>query len=124
MWANSVCEHPRRGEVLGQIVTHHCRFELDTEIANTTPVHPAFCYRVAAPNDIVKNGICPVYVMRVVNQVQPNDDKVMDYQWVDLKTVLSAPAATPWAPSSWMVLEAEDRDTHQALIDFVTCLRE
>jgi isopentenyl-diphosphate delta-isomerase len=47
----------------------------------------------------------------------------MDYQWVDLATMLSALAATPWAFSPWMVLEAENRDARQALTDFVARLR-
>ncbi len=67
--------------------------------------------------------MCPVYAARVVSQVQPNDDEVMDYQWVDLETMLSALAATPWAFSPWMVLEAENQDARQALIDFVARLR-
>ena len=65
----------------------------------------------------------PVYAARVVSEVQPNDDEVMDYQWVDLATMLSALAATPWAFSPWMVLEAENRDARQALTDFVARLR-
>jgi isopentenyl-diphosphate delta-isomerase len=36
--------------------------------------------------------------------------------------MLSALAATPWAFSPWMVLEAE-KDARQALIDFVARLR-
>ena len=67
--------------------------------------------------------MCPVYAARVVSEVQPNDDEVMDYQWVDLATMLSALAATPWAFSPWMVLEAENQDARQALIGFVARLR-
>ena len=52
----------------------------DLDIA---PVHPAFRYRAVAPNGIVENEVCPVYAARVVSEVQPNDDEVMDYQWVD-----------------------------------------
>ena len=37
--------------------------------------------------------------------------------------VVSALAATPWAFSPWMVLEAENRDARQALTDFVARLR-
>lgn len=79
--------------------------------------------RAVAPNGIVENEVCPVYAARVVSEVQPNDDEVMDYQWVDLATMLSALAATPWAFSPWMVLEAENRDARQALTDFVARLR-
>ncbi|STW10521.1 isopentenyl-diphosphate delta-isomerase [Klebsiella pneumoniae subsp. rhinoscleromatis] len=93
------------------------------EISDIAPVHPAFRYRAVAPNGIVENEVCPVYAARVVSEVQPNDDEVMDYQWVDLATMLSALAATPWAFSPWMVLEAENRDARQALTDFVARLR-
>ncbi|MDO2128207.1 NUDIX domain-containing protein, partial [Escherichia coli] len=80
-----------------QAVTRRCRFELGVEIADIAPIPTAFRYRAVAPNGIVENEVCPVYAARVVSQVQPNDDEVMDYQWVDLETMLSALAATPWA---------------------------
>ena len=76
--------------------------------------------RSSAASDVYKRQ---VYAARVVSEVQPNDDEVMDYQWVDLATMLSALAATPWAFSPWMVLEAENRDARQALTDFVARLR-
>ena len=123
VWTNSVCGHPQQGETFEQAVTRRCRFELGVEISDIAPVHPAFRYRAVAPNGIVENEVCPVYAARVVSEVQPNDDEVMDYQWVDLATMLSALAATPWAFSPWMVLEAENRDARQALIDFVARLR-
>lgn len=114
---------PQQGETFEQAVTRRCRFELGVEISDIAPVHPAFRYRAVAPNGIVENEVCPVYAARVVSEVQPNDDEVMDYQWVDLATMLSALAATPWAFSPWMVLEAENRDARQALTDFVARLR-
>ncbi|KMH56177.1 isopentenyl-diphosphate Delta-isomerase [Klebsiella variicola] len=123
VWTNSVCGHPQQGETFEQAVTRRCRFELGVAIADIAPIHPAFRYRAVAPNGIVENEVCPVYAARVVSQVQPNDDEVMDYQWVDLETMLSALAATPWAFSPWMVLEAENQDARQALIDFVARLR-
>ena len=97
--------------------------KIGVEISDIAPVHPAFRYRAVAPNGIVENEVCPVYAARVVSEVQPNDDEVMDYQWVDLETMLSALAATPWAFSPWMVLEAENRDARQALTDFVARMR-
>ncbi len=84
VWTNSVCGHPQQGETFEQAVTRRCRFELGVEISDIAPVHPAFRYRAVAPNGIVENEVCPVYAARVVSEVQPNDDEVMDYQWVDL----------------------------------------
>ncbi|MCS5932581.1 NUDIX domain-containing protein [Klebsiella pneumoniae subsp. pneumoniae] len=81
---------PQQGETFEQAVTRRCRFELGVEISDIAPVHPAFRYRAVAPNGIVENEVCPVYAARVVSEVQPNDDEVMDYQWVDLATMLSA----------------------------------
>ncbi|HBY5229442.1 TPA: isopentenyl-diphosphate Delta-isomerase [Klebsiella pneumoniae] len=49
--------------------------------------------------------------------------EISDIAPVDLATMLSALAATPWAFSPWMVLEAENRDARQALTDFVARLR-
>lgn len=118
-----MCGHPQQGETFEQAVTRRCHFELGVEIADIAPVHPAFRYRAVAPNGIVENEVCPVFAARVVSELQPNDDEVMDYQWVELPEMLSALAATPWAFSPWMVLEAKNKNARQALIDFVARLR-
>lgn len=81
---------PQQGETFEQAVTRRCRFELGVEISDIAPVHPAFRYRAVAPNGIVENEVCPVYAARVVSEVQPNDDEVMDYQWVDRNHVKRA----------------------------------
>ena len=67
--------------------------------------------------------MCPVYAARVVSEVQPNDDEVMDYQWVDLATMLSALAADARGRSAVDGAGSGNRDARQALTDFVARLR-
>ncbi len=66
--------------------------------------------------------MCPVYAARVVSEVQLTTMKSWTISGLTA-TMLSALAATPWAFSPWMVLEAENRDARRALTDFVARLR-
>ena len=118
VWTNSVCGHPQQGETFEQAVARRCRFELGVEIADIAPIHPAFRYRAVAPNGIVENEVCPVYAARVVSQLQPNDDEVMDYQWSSLEDVLRGTDATPWAFSPWMVMQAADDNARERLREY------
>lgn len=118
VWTNSVCGHPQQGETFEQAIARRCRFELGVEISDITSVAADFRYRAVAPNGIVENEVCPVYAARVTNQVQPNADEVIEYQWCELDEMLRVLALTPWAFSPWMVMEASDKNARQALINF------
>lgn len=123
VWTNSVCGHPQLNETFEQAITRRCRYETGAEIAEITPVYPQFRYRETDASGIVENEVCPVYAARLTNAVTLNPDEVMDCHWVTLDALFQALAATPWAFSPWMVLEAENQDARQALIDFVARLR-
>lgn len=106
VWTNSVCGHPQHGETIEQAIVRRCRFEAGVEIIDITPIAPGFRYRETDPSGIVENEICPVFAAQIISPVRMNSDEVMEYQWVELDTLLTALAATPWAFSPWMALEA------------------
>ncbi|MCS5960019.1 isopentenyl-diphosphate Delta-isomerase [Klebsiella pneumoniae subsp. pneumoniae] len=78
VWTNSVCGHPSRARPSSRPSRAAVASNSVWEISDIAPVHPAFRYRAVAPNGIVENEVCPVYAARVVSEVQPNDDEVMD----------------------------------------------
>ncbi|MNU05932.1 Isopentenyl-diphosphate Delta-isomerase [compost metagenome] len=47
-----------------------------------------------------------MFAAQIVSPLRVNPDEVMDYQWVELASLLRALEATPWAFSPWMVSEA------------------
>ena len=106
VWTNSVCGHPQIGETTEQAIERHCRFEVGVEIAHLTPIAADFRYCEIDPSGIVENEICPVFAGQIVSPLRVNPDEVMDYQWVELTSLLRALEATPWAFSPWMVSEA------------------
>lgn len=118
VWTNSVCGHPQSGETITDAIIRRAHFEMGTEIAELTPVYPDFRYRTADPGGIVENEVCPVYAARVVSQLQPNTDEVMDYQWSELEDVLRALDATPWAFSPWMVLQTANPAARALLLNY------
>lgn len=106
VWTNSVCGHPQIGETTEQAIERRCRFEVGVEIAHLTPIAADFRYCEIDPSGIVENEICPVFAGQIVSPLRVNPDEVMDYQWVELTSLLCALEATPWAFSPWMVSEA------------------
>ena len=106
VWTNSVCGHPQIGETTEQAIERRCRFEVGVEIAHLTPIAADFRYCEIDPSGIVENEICPVFAAQIVSPLRVNPDEVMDYQWVELTSLLCALEATPWAFSPWMVSEA------------------
>ncbi|WP_176920964.1 isopentenyl-diphosphate Delta-isomerase [Superficieibacter sp. 1612_C1] len=119
VWTNSACGHPQEGETFEQAIARRCRFELGVEIADPTPVHPAFRYCETDPSGIMENEFCPVYAARAVSDINLNPDEVMDYQWVALDEMFNALAATPWAFSPWMVQQSSFADARAALKRFI-----
>lgn len=106
VWTNSVCGHPQIGETTEQAIERRCRFEVGVEIAHLTPIAADFRYCEIDPSGIVENEICPVFAAQIVSPLRVNPDEVVDYQWVELTSLLCALEATPWAFSPWMVSEA------------------
>ena len=94
------------GETTEQAIERRCRFEVGVEIAHLTPIAADFRYCEIDPSGIVENEICPVFAAQIVSPLRVNPDEVVDYQWVELTSLLCALEATPWAFSPWMVSEA------------------
>jgi len=106
VWTNSVCGHPQQGETVEQAIVRRCRFEAGVNIVDITPIAPAFRYRERDASGIVENEICPVFAAQASSPLAINPEEVMEYQWVELETLLISLDATPWAFSPWMALEA------------------
>ncbi|MTH45247.1 isopentenyl-diphosphate Delta-isomerase [Intestinirhabdus alba] len=118
VWTNSVCGHPQQGESSAAAVVRRCRFELGVEIAGLTPVWADFRYRAVDPSGIVENEVCPVYAARMVGDLRPNAEEVMDSRWSELEEVLRGLEATPWAFSPWMVEQGSNALARSRLRDF------
>jgi isopentenyl-diphosphate Delta-isomerase len=107
VWTNSFCGHPRPGEAPLDAVRRHGRHELNLEIAEVELVLADFRYRATDASGVVEHEICPVYVARAEHAPEPNPDEVMDVRWVDPTALGASLAATPWAFSPWLVLQAQ-----------------
>lgn len=119
MWTNSVCGHPQEGESFEQAIFRRCRFELGVDVATPALVYPAFRYCETDPSGIMENEVCPVYAARVISDIQPNPEEVMDCQWIALEEMFHALAVTPWAFSPWMVQQASSADARDALQRYI-----
>lgn len=103
VWTNSFCGHPMPGEPIEEAVRRHAAHELGARISEPSVVLPDFAYRAVDASGIVENERCPVFVATLGNELAPNPDEVMDYQWVEVQNLEASVSQTPWAFSPWVV---------------------
>lgn len=105
VWTNSFCGHPAPGEAIENAVHRRASDELGTVIENLTPALPDFRYRAVDAAGIVENEICPVFTAAIAGELVPAPTEVSEWEWVDVRQLLSAVKATPWAFSPWLTLQ-------------------
>jgi isopentenyl-diphosphate delta-isomerase len=110
VWTNSFCGHPRPAEPVISAVRRHADSELGLTLDEIELALPLFRYRAVDANGIVENELCPVYIARVSGDPIPNPSEVLDLEWVDPHDLAVSLAATPWAFSPWLVLQAQQLD--------------
>ena len=107
VWTNSFCGHPAPGEPMEDAVRRRAAAELGIAIEGLSLVLPEFRYRAVDASGIVENEVCPVYRATTRDAVVPNPDEVVEFEWVDPRSLQAAVAATPFAFSPWIVLQLE-----------------
>lgn len=114
VWSNSFCGHPRPAEPLMHAVHRRADFELGLSITDVELALPLFRYRATDASGVVEHEICPVYIARTDDEPVLNPLEVADAEWVEPRDLAAALAATPWAFSPWLVLQAEQLDLFHA----------
>lgn len=107
VWTNSFCGHPAPGEALADAVARRARDELGFEVEEIELALPDFRYRAVDDSGVVENEICPVFTARAVGEPRPDPTEVIAHLWVEPRRLAAAIAATPWAFSPWLVLQAD-----------------
>ncbi|GKV73723.1 isopentenyl-diphosphate Delta-isomerase [Pseudarthrobacter oxydans] len=105
VWTNSFCGHPYPGEATEDAVARRAEQELGLRLECVELRLPDFRYRAVDASGVVENEICPVYTARAASLLDPSDDEVMEWRWVDPLQVTAAVAAAPWAFSPWLTLQ-------------------
>ena len=105
VWTNSFCGHPAPGEAMEDAIARRAADELGITLDNLTVALPDFRYRAVDASGVVENEICPVFTATTTDALAPSPEEVMEWQWVEARTLISAVEATPWAFSPWLTLQ-------------------
>jgi isopentenyl-diphosphate delta-isomerase len=124
VWTNSFCGHPTPNESVDEAVIRLGRQELGVDIAELHCVLPEFRYRAVAPDGVVENEVCPVFVGRTVGMLDADPNEIMDSAWVPWDELFAA-AQSGWAISPWAVeqvplLEAAGAGQHRQFLSWKT----
>ena len=114
VWTNSFCGHPKPAEPLLHAVRRRADHELGLELESVELALPLFRYRATDANGVVENEVCPVYVAVASGEPDANPREVAEYRWVEPTALATAVAATPWAFSPWLVLQARELELFRA----------
>lgn len=106
VWTNTACGHPAPGEPIEEAVRRRLATELGVTPLALRPVLPDFRYRAVAPDGIVENEVCPVYLAEFTGDPVPDPDEVMDWRWVDPAVFARTAVEAPFLLSPWSVLQA------------------
>ena len=107
VWTNSFCGHPGPSEPALSAVHRRAEFEVGLAIRDLELALPTFRYRAVDASGIVEHEVCPVYTARTHDELRLNPLEVAEAGWVHPADLASSLAATPWAFSPWLVLQAE-----------------
>lgn len=107
VWSNSFCGHPKPAEPVLAAVHRRAEYELGLTLTDIALALPLFRYRATDVNGIVEHEVCPVYTARTDGEPVLNPLEVVEATWVDPADLATSIAATPWAFSPWLVLQAE-----------------
>jgi isopentenyl-diphosphate Delta-isomerase len=106
VWTNSCCGHPAPGEELAAAARRRLGQELGLHPARMDLVLPDFAYRAVAPDGVVENEVCPVFVAHLADRqpaVVADPGEVAEWRWVPWEAFRAVAAAAPWALSPWVV---------------------
>lgn len=106
VWTNSCCGHPQPGEDVQDAALRRLEQELALTPVAMRLALPDFAYRAVAPNGVVENEVCPVFVAQVGGSTPnpvPDRSEVEEWRWVSWADFRTATRLTPWAFSPWCV---------------------
>jgi isopentenyl-diphosphate delta-isomerase len=113
VWTNSFCGHPRPAEPVLTAVKRRADFEIGLSLSDIELALPLFRYRATDANGIVEHELCPVYMAYTDDEPTLNPLEVVDARWVAPDDLAASIAATPWAFSPWLVLQAQQLELFQ-----------
>jgi isopentenyl-diphosphate Delta-isomerase len=116
VWTGTCCGHPRPEEDPVDAVVRRMSDELGVVPGSIELVLPEFRYRAVAPNGLVENEICPVYVTALTSDPVPDPAEVVEWRWVEVADLVTAMGATPFVFSPWMLLQIDELLAHGALL--------
>ena len=87
VWTNSVCGHPAPGESMSDAIGRRAGQELGLRLADLESMLPDFRYRAVDASGLVENEVCPVFGASAIGPVRPDPTEVMDWQWVEPRSV-------------------------------------
>jgi isopentenyl-diphosphate delta-isomerase len=107
VWTGTCCGHPGSGEDPVDAVVRRLQDELGVVPRSVELVLPEFRYRAVAPNGLVENEICPVYIASLDADPRPAPAEVVEWRWVEVTDLVTAVRAAPFVFSPWLVLQID-----------------
>jgi len=101
IWANTVCSHPRHGELIKDAVKRRLGEELGFIL--DFKVHQFFIYRAEFQNGLTEHELDYVCTARYDGQhIVQNPEEVAEIRWISIPTLMEEINADPDAFAYWL----------------------
>ncbi|AST21310.1 isopentenyl-diphosphate Delta-isomerase [Corynebacterium glutamicum] len=122
VWTNSMCGHPGPDETNADAIRRRGVDELGLEVDSFLDIQeilPDYQYRAVDASGIVEWELCPVHLVRLAvgEFVEPLDDEVEEFEWVEPQKLFDAVDATPFVFSPWLVDQLSAPELRQAILE-------
>ncbi len=108
LWTNTVCSHPQKGENLEEGIKRR----MVEEMGFSTDVKEifSFVYKSEYENGMTEYEYDHVFISFYDNTPKPNQDEVMDYEWMTVEKIKKDIKKNPDKYTTWfkIILENEE----------------
>lgn len=102
LWSNTCCSHPRPGEKVGDAATRRLREEMGMS-AELTEVFD-FIYKADLGNGLYEHEADHVFIGITDEDPKPDTNEVMEWKWMEAKTISDDMDVNPNNYSVWFQL--------------------
>lgn len=102
LWTNACCSHPKPDETIDEAAKRRLNEEMGIK-AEVQPLF-SFIYKVNLDNNLIEHELDHVLLGVYNGQVNPSEDEVMDFKWVQPQIIARDVTDNPTNYTEWFKL--------------------
>ncbi len=118
VWTNSVCGHPAPSESFEDAIRRRSKDELGMTVTDIKVMLPDYRYATPPYEGVVENEFCPVFIARIADTSEVNNDEVEDFSWMSWEDYVSQITIRPEDFSYWAKDQLKHLSKHPLISNY------